>query len=209
MGRAARNYGGTRGHGYFPLPGERPNVNRHVMNDSDLFRLVKSSEKKIFKSDGLKVVQQLQTDKVQKSVSDMKLPLKFKEVPNPEVSKMEKPNKSSFHEKKKQRDISLMLNRAAAQAKKKKNIPNKVNGEASNVKEKTSKIDLQTRQPDYKHNTLIEGDKTHAGSHKQDQVPVSKHDKNDNFIASHLLTQVTFNQINLGYYLCMHVMLGN
>ena len=196
MGRAARNYGGTRGHGYFPLPGERPNVNRHVMNDSDLFSLVKSSEKKMLKSDCLKVVPQPQTDKVQKSVSDMKQPFKFKEVPNPEVSKMEKPNRSSSHEKKKQRDLSLMTNRGAAQAKKKKKIPNKVNGEASNVKEKTSKIDLQTRQPEYKHKTLNEGDTPHAGSHKQDQVPVSKHDKDDNFITLNLLTQVTFNQIN-------------
>ena len=40
MGRAARNHGGTGGHGYFPLPGERPNYNRHVINDKTLISLV-------------------------------------------------------------------------------------------------------------------------------------------------------------------------
>ena len=39
MGRA-RNHGGTGGHGCLPLPGERPNFNRHVMSDKDLLYLV-------------------------------------------------------------------------------------------------------------------------------------------------------------------------
>ena len=40
MGRAARNHGGTGGHGYVPLPGERPNYNQHVMTDKALLSLV-------------------------------------------------------------------------------------------------------------------------------------------------------------------------
>ena len=40
MGKAARNHGGTGGHGCLPLPGERPNFNRHVMSDKDLQNLV-------------------------------------------------------------------------------------------------------------------------------------------------------------------------
>ena len=35
MGKT-RNHGGTGGHGYFPLPGERPNYNHHVMDDKEL-----------------------------------------------------------------------------------------------------------------------------------------------------------------------------
>lgn len=40
MGRPARNYGGTLGHGCLPLPGETPNFNRHVLEDKKLQRLV-------------------------------------------------------------------------------------------------------------------------------------------------------------------------
>ena len=40
MGRAARNHGGTGGHGCVPLPGERPNFNRHVLSDQTLLGLV-------------------------------------------------------------------------------------------------------------------------------------------------------------------------
>ena len=40
MGRAARNHGGTGGHGYFPLPGEKPNYNRHIIIDQTLLSLV-------------------------------------------------------------------------------------------------------------------------------------------------------------------------
>ena len=40
MGRAARNHGGTGGHGCVPLPGERPNFNQHVLGDQVLLRLV-------------------------------------------------------------------------------------------------------------------------------------------------------------------------
>ena len=46
MGRAARNHGGTGGHGCVPLPGERPNYNRHVMSDKTLLSLVSSKDRK-------------------------------------------------------------------------------------------------------------------------------------------------------------------
>ena len=44
MGGAARNHGGTRGHGCSPLPGERPNVNRHTLIDSTIFYMVKNKK---------------------------------------------------------------------------------------------------------------------------------------------------------------------
>ena len=46
MGRAARNNGGTGGHGCVPLPGERPNYNRHVMTDKALHSLVSNNDMK-------------------------------------------------------------------------------------------------------------------------------------------------------------------
>ena len=46
MGRAARNHGGTGGHGCFPMPGERPNYNRHVINDKALLSLVNNNDSK-------------------------------------------------------------------------------------------------------------------------------------------------------------------
>ena len=45
MGGAARNHGGTRGHGCSPLPGERPNFNHHTLSDSKLLVIMKSSKK--------------------------------------------------------------------------------------------------------------------------------------------------------------------
>ena len=44
MGKA-RNHGGTGGHGYFPLPGERPNYNLHVMADRKLLNLVTNKDR--------------------------------------------------------------------------------------------------------------------------------------------------------------------
>ena len=44
MGGAARNHGGTRGHGCSPLLGERPNVNRHTLSDSTIIKMVKSKK---------------------------------------------------------------------------------------------------------------------------------------------------------------------
>ena len=35
---------GTRGHGCSPLPGDRPNVNRHTLNDSTIFSMVKNKK---------------------------------------------------------------------------------------------------------------------------------------------------------------------
>ena len=46
MGRAARNHGGTGGHGCLPMPGERPNFNRHVMSDQDLQYLVTNKDRR-------------------------------------------------------------------------------------------------------------------------------------------------------------------
>ena len=44
MGGAARNHGGTRGHGCSPLPGERPNFNHHTLSDKQLLGIIKSSK---------------------------------------------------------------------------------------------------------------------------------------------------------------------
>ena len=43
MGRPARNHGGTGGHGCQPLPGERPDFNRHVVSDKTLQKMVKNA----------------------------------------------------------------------------------------------------------------------------------------------------------------------
>ena len=43
MGRA-RNHGETGGHGYFPLPREKPDYNRHVINDKTLKSLLSKSK---------------------------------------------------------------------------------------------------------------------------------------------------------------------
>ena len=74
MGRAARNHGGTGGHGYLPLPGERPNYNQHIMNDITLFSLVKNNERKAEKSDKLKTVKKIPSYGNEKSCSDKKIP---------------------------------------------------------------------------------------------------------------------------------------
>ena len=46
MGRAARNHGGTGGHGCLPFSGERPNYHKHVMSDTILLNLVAYDKKK-------------------------------------------------------------------------------------------------------------------------------------------------------------------
>ena len=191
MGRAARNYGGTRGHGYFPLPGERPNFNYHVLNDSDLFSIVKTSERKLLKSEGLKVVHQPQTDKDRKSFSFTKQPEKCEPV-----LKVKTTNRSPSQEKKLLRDYPLVTKSAGAKRKKEKKNQNKVNGEASTRKDETSQIDLQRMQTEYKQGTLIEGDKPHEESQIEPQVSVSKHEKNSNFASVHLSTEVRLNRIN-------------
>ena len=45
MGGGARNHGGTRGHGCFPLPGEQANFNLHTLSDKKLFKVINCSEK--------------------------------------------------------------------------------------------------------------------------------------------------------------------
>ena len=45
MGGAARSHGGTRGHGWTPLVGERPNLHFHTLSDTSLSRMVKSKRK--------------------------------------------------------------------------------------------------------------------------------------------------------------------
>lgn len=50
MGRPARNHGGTGGRGYVPLPGERPNFNYHVLDDTKLQNLVQNRVQKIVRS---------------------------------------------------------------------------------------------------------------------------------------------------------------
>ena len=64
MGRAARNHGGTGGHGYFPLPGERPNYNHHVIQDNVLFNTVKNNVKKQGESTKLKIVKQRSKEEI-------------------------------------------------------------------------------------------------------------------------------------------------
>ena len=67
MGRAARNHGGTGGHGCVPLPGERPNFNRHIISDKTLFRhsLVKHNNIQPEKSKKLELVKQLPGEGIQ------------------------------------------------------------------------------------------------------------------------------------------------
>ena len=45
MGKAARNHGGTGGHGVFPMIGESPNYNWHVMSDRALLGLVSNNDR--------------------------------------------------------------------------------------------------------------------------------------------------------------------
>ena len=45
MGGGTRNHGGTRGHGCFPLPGEKANLNLHILSDRKLFKVINCSEK--------------------------------------------------------------------------------------------------------------------------------------------------------------------
>ena len=59
MGKAARNHGGTGGHGYFPLPGEKRNYNRHILTDANLFGLVKNIQRKPVKTDKLNVISEM------------------------------------------------------------------------------------------------------------------------------------------------------
>ena len=47
MGGGARNHGGTRGHGYSPQKGERPNFNIHTLSDKTLLKLVNSKGKEL------------------------------------------------------------------------------------------------------------------------------------------------------------------
>ena len=69
MGRAARNHGGTGGHGCPPLPGERPNYNRHVMNDMTLQGLITIDRKK------LEVSREHQTQLEQQKASAAQFPV--------------------------------------------------------------------------------------------------------------------------------------
>ena len=64
MGRPARNYGGTGGHGYLPLPGERPNFHRHLLQDTTLTFLVKSSMKQTKKNKGVEIVKPFKNDEM-------------------------------------------------------------------------------------------------------------------------------------------------
>ena len=68
MGRAARNHGGTGGHGCVPLPGEHPNYNRHVMTDEALMSLVSINDMK-----KLPVPREKQTHLGQQKGSDAQL----------------------------------------------------------------------------------------------------------------------------------------
>ena len=68
MGRA-RNHGGTGGHGCVPLPGERPNYNRHVMTDKTLLSLVSMNDGKKLLGPGVKG-----THLRQQKVSDAEMP---------------------------------------------------------------------------------------------------------------------------------------
>lgn len=62
MGRPARNHGGTGGHGYLPLPGERPNFHRHLLKDMTLTSLVKSSLKQSKKKKGVEILKPFKND---------------------------------------------------------------------------------------------------------------------------------------------------
>ena len=62
MGRPARNHGGTGGHGYLPLPGERPNFHRHLLKDMTLTSLVESSLKQPKKKKGVEILKPFKND---------------------------------------------------------------------------------------------------------------------------------------------------
>ena len=49
MGKAARNHGGTGGHGVSPMFGEKPNYNRHVMGDRLLLGLVPTNQRSMLR----------------------------------------------------------------------------------------------------------------------------------------------------------------
>ena len=59
MGRPARNHGGTGGHGCFPMPGERPNFNHHVLNDKELLKLAQSTQKRPERSTKMTILKHL------------------------------------------------------------------------------------------------------------------------------------------------------
>ena len=74
MGRAARNHGGTGGHGCFPLPGERPNFNHHIITDKALLSLVQGSNRIKQNTNGVEIKPKGQGFKkeVQVSVNSLK-----------------------------------------------------------------------------------------------------------------------------------------
>ena len=73
MGRAARNHGGTLGHGFLPLPGERPNFNCHVMSDQDLQCLVRNKDKNKLTRQGTHPSVKLPSNEVKQSGSPVKV----------------------------------------------------------------------------------------------------------------------------------------
>ena len=62
MGRPARNYGGTGGHGCPPLPGERPNLNCHVMSDKTLLTMVQDTRKRPRRTPKIEILKDFPTD---------------------------------------------------------------------------------------------------------------------------------------------------
>ena len=68
MGRPARNFGGTGGHGCLPLPGERPNFHRHLLKDKTLTTLVKSSMKQTQKTKEVKILKPPMNGKLKSSL---------------------------------------------------------------------------------------------------------------------------------------------
>ena len=62
MGRPARNYGGTGGHGCPPLPGEGPNLNCHVMSDKTLLTMVQDTRKRPRRTPKIEILKDFPTD---------------------------------------------------------------------------------------------------------------------------------------------------
>ena len=73
MGRPARNHGGTGGRGYVPLPGERPNFNYHVLDDTKLQNLVQNRYQKLERSTKIETLKDIpKSEKKQSRVKSQK-----------------------------------------------------------------------------------------------------------------------------------------
>ena len=117
MGRAARNHGGTGGHGYFPLPGERPNYNNHIMQDMVLFNTVKNNVRKHGKSSKLNIVKPGSNEEILSTRQSAHF--KKEKISLVQCSNQDNPRKMSVKSKESQVD-QIMKNQKLQSSKKSK-----------------------------------------------------------------------------------------